>query len=261
MSVGLKTIGFVGGSVPAGVGYLEGKESLSIYPNRVQSHGYNTINLGKAGANNSEIFLTSLRLILESTCNIVVVEWNSFYRFRFHMSPETMLYIGTRTVSPPDGYAHCQPLSKSDLNNFQRLLILTNHEYHNILQLLEYCWILESTARLNNTKLVMLNGYTPWTSDLFDAYTDDTDLAQALGDFAKEILDFDNRNDEEILALLRPLHDNFARLDKDIWVNTFDQFNNFTVDSAPLDSKHPGPNSHKKIADMVMTHLNKREIL
>ena len=96
----MKTIGFVGGSVPAGVGYPEGKESASIYPNQVGSLGYNIVNLGRGGANNSEIFLSANRLILESKCNIVVVEWNSFYRFRFYMSPETMLYIGAR-VSPP----------------------------------------------------------------------------------------------------------------------------------------------------------------
>jgi hypothetical protein len=257
----MKTIGFAGGSSPTGAGYIGGKESIYIYPKQIEKQGFQICNYSIGGANNYEIFLASSKLISESKCDIVVIEWNNFYRFRFYMSPETPLYISAQEIFPPKDYAHCMPLSKSDLKSFQRLLILTNHEYYSIIQLLEYCWILESMSKLNNTKLVMVNGYTPWTPDLFNQYNTETNLANELSVFAKELLDFDNRDDKDILKLLETLHNKFSLLDKSIWTNMFEPFYKFIVDYAPEDGQHPGPESHKHIAKIIIDNLTQREIL
>ena len=101
----------------------------------------------------------------------------------------------------------------------------------------------------------MIAGNMPWTEDLFTAYSDKSDLGSCLSDYSKELLDFDNRDDSEILSLLSQLKQRFDLLDLNNWIWVFESIPMLTVDRAPLDL-HPGPKTMKIIATRIINFLN-----
>jgi len=79
-------------------------------------------------------------------------------------------------------------------------------------------------------------------------------------DYFKQILDFDNRDDKEIIKFFTILQEKFYKLNHNLWVNIFDSFDDRKVDYAPEDD-HPGIKSHRWMADQVINYLNTNKIL
>ena len=255
----MKTIAFFGGSNQIGVGYPDGIASKDIYPNIIAEHGYTIKNYGIAGANLDEIFSTCLYQLTQSLPDIVLIEWNAFNRHRFHPAPTVDVFFAGSGVRLPSSWSHCLPIPNRQLKLFQQVLMLIDGDYHRIVTLLKYCEIIQNFCKLNNIELVMLNGGILWSKDLFNEYTSDSDLGLALSDSSKELLDFDNRDDNELLKLLSELREHFSQLDPEQWVFIFENFPSLMVDQAPLDN-HPGPKTMKIVADQVINFSEKKKL-
>jgi hypothetical protein len=255
----VKTIAFFGGSNLIGVGYPDGIISKDIYPNIIASQGYNIKNYGIAGGSGYEIFLACLHQLAQSTPDIVFIEWNMLVRHRFHPSPEVSLSFSASETTLPDNWSHCIPVPNKQLENFKKTLLLLDGDYHRILTLLTYCEIIQDICKLKNIELVMIPSSIPWSEDLFVPYSDKSDLSLCLSNYSKELLDFDNRDDSEILSLLSQLRQQFNLLDLEKWVWIFESIPMLTVDRAPLD-RHPGPNTMKIIATRILAFLKEKNI-
>jgi hypothetical protein len=255
----MKTIAFFGGSNLIGSGYVDGIASKDIYPNIVARQGYNIKNYGIGGASSYEIFLTCMQqLAQETTPDIVFVEWNMLARYRFYPSPEVMVHIAAR-ISMPSSWSHCVPIPKKEIENFQKILLLLDSEYHRLVTLLTYCEIIQNICKAKNIELIMISGNVHWTKDLFESYSGKIDLSSCLSDYSKELLDFDNRDDVEILGLLSTLKTQFDLLDLEKWIWIFENIPMMKIDKAPLDD-HPGPKTMNIIATRIINFLKENNL-
>jgi hypothetical protein len=135
---------------------------------------------------------------------------------------------------------------------------MLNHDFHNILSLVDYCTILSNLAEHSKTKIIFINGLVPWTSDL--AKPVGTDLGMSLSEYSKEILDFDHRDDSEITKFFTILQEKFLLIDKSKWVNIFDSLFLNQTDLGP-EGHHPGIHSHQWMADQISHYLENNNIL
>lgn len=255
----MKTISFFGGSNLVGAGYPDGVSSNDIYPNIIARHGYNIENHGIAGASSYEIFLNVLQRITQDTLpDIVCIEWNTFIRYKFHPSPDFSIRVSSSPIVMPTNWPHAISLTAKELNKFQETLMLLDGEYQRILTLINYCNILQNLCDQKNINLAMFAGNTGWNRDLFIDHSKDIGK-WTLSKHTKELLDFDNRDDENILELLSTLKNNFDLLDLKKWVFVFEDINSFRVDHAPLD-KHPGPKTMELIAKKIVNFLKDKNL-
>jgi hypothetical protein len=256
----MKTIAFFGGSNVSGAGYPDEKFCQDIYPNVVASQGgYDIKNYGIGGASSYEIFLTCMEKIAQTPSpDIVIIEWNMFSRYRFHPSPEVELSISGATVTLPDSWAHCIPMSKKQIEHFQEILLLLDGDYHRMITLLTYCIIIQSICKLKNIKLGMIGSDILWTTDMFRNYTLESNLGSSLSDYTKQLLDFDNRDDVDILQLLSTLKEKFNQIDPIFWIFGFETIKDLTTDYAPIDHVHPGPDTMKIVAGRIINFLKEK---
>ena len=257
----MKTIAFFGGSNVAGAGYIDGVNSKDIYPNIVASQGYNIQNYGIPGGSGYEIFLTCMqKLVQDLPPDIVVIEWNIYPRHRFHPSPEVKLMVSASNVTMPDNWTHCIPVSSKQIAQFQKTLLLLDGDFHRMTTLLDYCIIIQSICKLKNIKLAMLASDALWSEDLFNNYTSDSNLGSCLGNHSQKLLDFDNRDDADILHLLSILKQRFDQVEPTLWALGSDTVTSLLVDRAPVDHTHPGPKTMNIIATRVINFLKEKNL-
>lgn len=244
-----------GCSFTEGIGFPATQRSQYCYPGILnQSLNFNGTNLAKAGSSNYTIFMRSAQAIVSNEFDIVFTQWSGLNRLWLYPGPDTEFSISD-DHHHEYRYRDIYLDTKTNLG-IKNLLRLMNHDYQNIIDLIDYCSILECMCKTTKTKLVYINGLVPWSDDL-DKDIDCNNLAQSLSSYTKSILDFDNRNDSEILEFLIKLRSKFSILNKSLWVNLFDSFNDNIQDFGP-EGHHPGINSHQWMADHLINYLNKK---
>jgi len=145
-------------------------------------------------------------------------------------------------------------VTKEEIDKLSDFFLLMNHDFQNLLELVTYCNILEQTAKLNNIKIIFVNGIVLWDKDLFKPLGED--LEQSLSDYSKELFDFENRDDILVRKLHKQLYDRVSTLNKNLWANLTDGMFKLMCDFAPVDGMHPGPKTHQIVADKIINHLN-----
>jgi hypothetical protein len=110
-------------------------------------------------------------------------------------------------------------------------------------------------ANASGTRAVFINGLVPWTRDLsYDLST--ANIAAQLSDYTKSIMDFDHRDDQEIVNFVQQLQHNFKKINQDLWVNIFNSMQTNVVDIGP-EGHHPGILSHQLMADQISNYLTR----
>jgi hypothetical protein len=140
------------------------------------------------------------------------------------------------------------------MQQFSDQYYILNHEYHHLSQLIDYVNLLSNID--GTTKVVFINGLIPWKSDLLNLECL-LNPAKFLSDYTKELLDFDNRSDNELGELFTQLHDKVETMDYTMWVNMFDSMDSLMIDYGN-DGEHPGIKSHTMYANMIIDHIEKR---
>jgi hypothetical protein len=77
-----------------------------------------------------------------------------------------------------------------------------------------------------------------------------------LSKYTQEILDFDNRDDDEIVYFVTQLQKKFSTMDQTQWVNLFDPWLPNMIDVG-FDGQHPGIKSNQWMADKITKYLEK----
>jgi hypothetical protein len=244
---------FNGCSFTAGEGFDSSQRKLHVYDCVLaDQHNWDSDNIAVKGSSNHTIFLRSAQAIQSQQYNIVFTQWSALNRIWLSPGPETYYFVND--LRRPDYSYRDLYINQQDKKKLNQLLLLLNHDYQNILDLVGYCRILEQLAELNKTRIIFINGLVPWQSDLVQPLSQD--LNNTLSEYTKEILDFKNRNDIEIINYFSKLQQQISTLDSSNWVNMFDSFQSNVCDIAPA-GHHPGVKSHQWMAKQINTYLGK----
>jgi hypothetical protein len=245
----MKKLCFNGCSFTVGEGFDVDQREFHIYDRLVcKNLAYQHTNIAKSGSSNYEIFMRSARAMLDDH-DILFVQWSALNRIWFYPGPDTEYFVNDGCAEFRYRDIYLAPKAKA---KFEETLLLLNHDYHNIIALIDYCSILDRLAERHGKIVIYINGLVPWTDDLSRPLG--KDLGQELSKYTKEILDFDDRDDDAIFLFLNDLRAKFASLDQSRWINLFESFQKFAVDIAPH-GHHPGIQSHEIMADKILQYL------
>ena len=213
---------YVGGcSITQGAGFEKEKEDPRIYPNLI---GNSVINDAEGGSSNLKIFLKAATAIIDNLADVYIVQWSAVHRHWVYPAPDQGIYFG----------------SMLDPNSPNNKLIaqyqLLNHDYGNIMQLIDFCRILQDQASSHNVKLLFVNGLVNWSNDI---------------NWMKELVSTAESDHDRFVEQMQ---NNMELVDWDLWVNPWNNMYAVRLDEAE-DDLHPGPLTHKRIAEQLKAKL------
>ena len=245
---------FLGCSFTLGEGFSQSERELYIYDRLVaKTFGWKHTNLGTGGASNYKIFMAACNALRSKKFNVVFVQWSALNRIWFYPGPDTYFFVNGPDIDYKYRYIH---LTANERCTLRKHIQILNHDYQNIIELIDYCAIINTLASSLDIDIVFINGLVPWQNDLATDIPVDLDLSKHLSSYTKEILDFDHRDDNEILQFFKNLRSKFAELDQSKWINLFDSMLDNTIDTGP-EGHHPGKNSHAWIAGLTTEYIIK----
>ena len=242
---------WTGCSFTYGEGFDESDRDLYIYDRIVSRHmGWQHVNAARPGASNYLIFLSAAQNLLSGRFDKIFVQWSALNRVWFFPGPDSQYLVNDQYY--PDFRYQDLYINSKDKKKLSDLILMLNHDFHNILQLIDYCCILEIMSKQTQCDVYFINGLVPWTADIKNATS--YNLSEQLSPYTKSMLDFDLRDDTEILTFLTELQNKFVSMPCHLWINLFDSMSNRSVDRGPL-GHHPGIQSHKQMADMIINFI------
>ena len=246
---------FNGCSFTVGEGFPEEQRDTYVYDRLIcRSLKATHKNIAKEGSSNLLIFQRCLREIMHSNSDIIFNQWSALNRLWLSPGPDAWIFVNDEKYKT-FSYRHLH-LSEKKLKDLKNNLLLANHDYQNIIDLCLYVETLDNLAKKYNKKVFHINGILPWQKDLVDSYTDNN-LYNDLHPYTKEILDFNDRNDAEILYFFKKLRDAIKLLDKNTWVNMFNSWQSNLVDDGPV-GHHPGIESNKWMSEQVLNFMENK---
>ena len=248
---------FNGCSFTVGEGVPLGERINYIYTNLLaKKFRVEQQNIAIGGSSNHTIFMRSVSAIQSQKYDIVFTQWSALNRIWLYPGPDCYFFINDEKY--PDFRYRDVYISKKDKQKLKETLLILNHDYQNIFELIDYCKILAQLGTVHKTKIIFINGLVPWENDLVKPLTND--LSMSLSNYTKSILDFDNRGDHEILEYFIKLQNKFLEVDQTKWVNLFESFQKNTVDVGP-EGHHPGIKSHQWMANQTANYIIENKII
>jgi len=243
---------FNGCSITYGAGFDRQQRPGNIYPYMVSDYlGATHDNFALPGSSNYTIFMRTLQALQTNDHDLMVIQWSAVQRK--WLSPGPNAYFFINGVLDKKGFDYRDiSFSPKQMKTFKKTYHLLNHDYQNILDLCDYIVTLDMLAKHKAIKLIHINGILPWTKDMIE--WDSNDLENSLSDYTKELLDFKDRDDWEVIQFLKKLHDYISKINPYNWVNMFNPWSSHWTDRGPQ-GHHPGVESHKWIAEKVIEHL------
>jgi hypothetical protein len=249
---------FNGCSFTYGEGFTEKEREVYAYPSIVGRQLNTEIyNISKIGSSNYLTFLRSAEAIQSKNYDLVFTQWTALNRLWLFPSPDTEFSTNGNGNSDNECLYDNRGITNGRKEQLMSDLRILNGDYHNILQLVQYCSILDGLASMYNTQSFYVNGILPFTPDLFEQLPYN-DLTNELSNYSKELFGFDNRGDDEIISLHAKLLVKLSLVDRSKWVNIYDSFHNNRTDIAPA-GHHPGIKSNKWMADEIISFLTKHD--
>tara|TARA_R110000851_G_C12948964_1_gene553081 strand:+ start:133 stop:888 length:756 start_codon:yes stop_codon:yes gene_type:complete len=248
-------VAFHGCSFTQGEGF-EPNDWLEFgYPSLVSNnYNWNHKNYGIPGGSNLRIFHSAVDSIVSNNYKTIFVQWSAVNRI--WLSPGPNIWWFMNDTKYPDFRYRDLYINAKDQKLIKEKLLFLNHDYQNIIDLCTYCNVLEQLAIYNKVKLVFINGLLNWNRDLF--FLPSNDLAESFSKYTKEIFDFDNRDDNELIQIHNNLFNHTKTLNQSLWVNIFNSIHHLRVDFAPVDNIHPGPKTQQIIYKKIINYLDSR---
>ena len=222
---------FNGCSITQGAGFTDGGNDTRIYPNLVSDDHINDAN---GGSSNLKIFLHSSKAILDNLADVYIVQWSALHRHWVYPAPDQgIMFAETKLGDSKTREGDPNPLFLSKMIAQYQLL---NHDYGNIMQLIDFCRILQDQAKSHNVQLLFINGLVTWSDQV---------------DYIKELVrDADSDHDR----FVEQMQNNMELVDWDKWIDPFNNMYERRLDEAE-DNLHPGPQTHKQIAKLIKDKL------
>ncbi len=221
---------FGGCSITMGAGYPDQQQDPTIYPNLVSRAMHtHADNQAEGGSSNLKIFTRAAKALLDRSHDAYFVQWSALHRHWVYPSPKQGFYIGS--------YADNGLVDRSFVAQYQ----LLNHDYGNIMSLIDYTRILQQMADDASSDIWFVNGMLPWTEDML--------TGTAPSQYAQQL--YQGLSEQETQDFKQRLQNNLELIDWKQWINPWHSIADLQTDDAPLDT-HPGPNTHAKLAEMIL---------
>lgn len=241
-----KTLGFCGCSITEGAG-LQNKQ-LDRYSQLVStSLGFDNENYASNGASNHEIFLQAIQSINDN--DITLVQWSSPGRAKFYHYADYWSYSKSTSSSHP-----LIPAKKYSV--FSNVFLILDGDYNQYHYVSQYVKLLNIISLNLGKKVFFINGLM-YIDPVFLTKTENINFAE-LNDKTKDILNFENLPDEDIVKNLNTIREYLQVIDSN-WINSEKNLLAMQTDIG-TDNIHPGPLSHIKYADLILEFFNKIEI-
>lgn len=217
--------------------YGTGVEPAEAYPSLLKGTSY-----AKPGASNADIFYQALSA-LENNNDTIFVQWSSPGRCWFHLTDKVKFF--TKKGSTPA----IDSIPASTLDLFITVYQLLDADYNQYYYLGKHIKILNSLARKLKKQIFYINGHLHIDALFFDT-TIPADLS-TIAQSTKTIIDFDNLPDVDIIQIIKQIQHYFSVTNINQWVD-IDRIERVDVGS---DNMHPGPKSHRLLADKIVNFL------
>lgn len=221
---------FGGCSITMGAGFEGQQNDPRIYPNIIGSAD----NDAEGGSSNLKIFTKAAKALLSRRHDTYFVQWSALHRHWLYPSPKQGFYIGANT--------DCNLADTKFVAQYQ----LLNHDYGNIMSLIDYTRILQQLALDAGRDIWFINGMIPWTHDMLIEEYPNSDYSRSL------YVDLDQTETKDFYQRLK---NNLELIDWNQWINPWNSIIDLQQDHAPLDD-HPGQQTHKKIAEMIQERID-----
>ena len=243
---------FNGCSKTYGEGFLDEDRIKYCYPYLAQKFfGCEVENIASGGSSNSLIFERTADHMHRQKDNIHIVQWSELSRIWLFPDADLKIHTSIHNDSIKE-IAQRLGIESKKLKEFCDMLLFTNGDYHNLLQLITYCNALANIAKSTDNKIIFVDGMLTLPRDLFDYTQSLSDLSE----FTKQVIRFDARPDEELWKLYNKLYYSFKELDIELWANLFNSFKGSSVDLGPL-GHHPGIKSHQIFFNLLKDKISK----
>jgi len=173
--------------------------------------------------------------MIDSDADVFVVQWSALHRHWMYPMPNQGVFVGT-------------PMESSDHRKFVEQFQRLNHDYGNLMTVIDFTRILQDQAREKNKKMCFVNGLISWKRDLLER-EQRSDYAQSL---------FDGLAGQERDDFADRLANNMELVDWTQWVNPWTTVYDLKIDDAPLD-QHPGPRTHEKLTELIAQVIDKQQ--
>jgi hypothetical protein len=261
---------YAGCSFTAGTGFdkknitKDYKESPDLWVNLCSNNirlfkNLTVINLAKAGASNSDIFEQAIEAISNySDIKYLVCAWTSSPRNTFDVGFElytTECTLNTKFIPQKKYTLNNRTLSEKYIQDCINRMLTLIHIQPEIVKILKYINVLKKIAK--NIKVININALCPWDYNFFTRLSGKF-YPSDLSTFTKtEILNIENRDDEEIYKLYNKQHDQYdavGGVNSTTWVNLYDSFLNLKKD-VNFDKTHPGIESNQLYFNLVKEYI------
>ena len=225
------TIYFGGCSITMGAGFEKVQQDPMIYANIIgQNIKHQIINDAEGGSSNLKIFTKTAKAIIDGLADIYIIQWSAPHRHWLYPAANKGIYIGSCTEE--NEY-------RSFIEQFQKY----NHDYPNLMAVIDYSRIITEIAKGRKKQTIFINGMLNWKESWHDVY---------MKSLLDELDPLDQKDFQEQFS------NNIDLLDLDAWANPWQNILEMQEDDAPLDN-HPGPITHRKVADLVQTVIDTQQ--
>mgnify|MGYP003624385751 FL=1 len=251
---------FAGCSLTAGYGLPGEKSNPDIWTTKLSNKIFSNsdvVNIAESGHSNDSIFIDVLGEITKNSYDYVIVAWSETNRINYNIGLE--LYHTKSRLAPCEDYNLVGKntitgswLFKNILMNLDDVL----NEHWAILRMVKYTNIL-SKVQQHNGKIFFVNGIGCWPNNYFTKQCSWQDADEYT---KKNILQMDNRSDDEISRLYNKIHLDYAEaggIQENLWLNLYNSMSKLQIDNISDSDHHPGIRSQGLFADHFSQQFSK----
>jgi hypothetical protein len=275
-----KKLIFAGSGVTSGVGWNEADRSVDtitspylwtnlIHQNIQQLTKLRAVNVGKKHANNADIFqqVAEAISIYGTQIELLFCQWTTPFKHNWNVGFEpwntSETTIRTVPVSHSVNLNNGKSWSREYINDVITRFLELHHVHWEIIKIVKYSNIILKLAKQFEIKIFFINASCPWDKnyfvELFDVEPNDyTKFTK------KEILNIDNRNDEDIFKLYKLAHAQYQEaggVDESDWINLYNSFLINQVDTTFPGASLGGVESNKIYYKIIENRLKELEFI
>jgi hypothetical protein len=252
----------VGASVSSGYGLDGFRNDQQLFATKFLNYvdGVNPQmidNVGDPGDDNLKIYRSALTRLMQNDYHSLLVVWQNIPFTNIHFGLElhnTRCGLMSSVVPVNDiNMVSKQSIPRSVLVNMQKHLLAYYNYHWDIINLLFYCNSLIYVGKSTNTQIRFVHYSLPWrTNRYFEQH--EWQKPSELDPFTQEILQCDERDDEESKQLYKQIHkeyNNIGGMQSAYWLNLYNPLCDKKIDTG-ADGLHPGYKSQKIFTEFLI---------
>jgi hypothetical protein len=253
-----KNVLFAGCSFTANSGFLNENIPKYHWPSLLSRHYYaQQTNIAIGGCSNEEIFFRTTENIINNRYDLAVIMWSSLGRHWIYCNDQNIDDFTNINGGIPLGFNKDSP----SVTEYAKLhCAYFNNQYMNLKKWLLHCISLARVAEHHNQKYIFVLGFNNLIEQFINIKYVNNGF-ENISNQCKQILDFDNRQDDYILSKITVIQNLLDQVKELNWVDFNSAgFHDTAVDLSD-DHSHPGIQSNHALYKQIVTYIDKNSFL